>query len=247
MAKKRIILALRGQIERALSLIFHKYHGTSSSRLLTDPQVQKLAVDEFHKLYYYSFDRTWNNTFWFGIPILKFPLDLWIYQETIYKIRPDIIIETGTAKGGSALFLASLCDLMNNGKIVTIDIKPDEKWPQHNRITYLTGSSTSDEVVKKVETIIGNNAKVMVILDSDHTMAHVLKELRIYGRFVSRGSYLIVEDTNVNGHPVDPDHGPGPMEAVKKFLDEDRNFVIDKEKEKFFLTFNPCGYLKRVS
>lgn len=237
MAKNKIILALRGQVERAFRL---------NSRLPIDPAIQKRAVDEFHKLYYYSLDRTWNNTFWFGIPILKCPLDLWIYQETIYKLRPDIIIETGTARGGSALFLASICDLMDNGKILTIDIKRDEKWPQHGRITYLTGSSTSDEVVKKVETMIGNNDKVMVILDSDHVMPHVLNELKIYGRLVSKGSYMIVEDTNVNGHPVDPNHGPGPMEAVEKFLNEDKDFIIDKDKEKFFLTSNPCGYLKRV-
>jgi len=247
LAKNRIIAALRGQIERAASSIFYKYYVTLTSRLLTDPGIQKLAVDEFHKLYYYSLDRTWNNTFWFGVPVLKCPLDLWIYQETIYKLRPDVIIETGTAKGGSALFLASLCDLINNGKVVTIDIKRDEKWPRHNRITYLTGSSVSEEIVRKVEAMISNDSKVMVILDSDHTMAHVLKELKIYGRLVSGGSYMIVEDTDVNGHPVDPDHGPGPMEAVKKFLDEDRNFVIDKEKEKFFLTSNPCGFLKRVA
>ncbi|MBN2453575.1 MAG: cephalosporin hydroxylase [Candidatus Omnitrophica bacterium] len=199
-----------------------------------------------HKLYYSVPARTWDNTFWFGIPILKCPLDMWIYQETIYSLRPDLIIETGTARGGSALFMAHLCDILNHGKIVTVDIKREEGRPRHGKITYLTGSSTSDEVVKEIGSMIGRDDKVFVILDSDHTMGHVLKELHIYKKFVSMGSYMIVEDSNVNGHPVAPGHGPGPMEAIKKFLSEDKSFIIDKEKEKFFLTFNPRGYLKRV-
>ena len=181
------------------------------------------------------------------MPLLKCPLDLWIYQEIVFELKPDVIIECGTAKGGTALFLASLCDLVNNGKIITIDIKSDRDRPRHERITYLVGSSISEEVVKKVKTMIGENDKIMVILDSDHTMGHVLSELRIYGKLVSKGSYMIVEDTNVNGHPVDPDHGPGPMEAVERFLSEDKDFILDKGKEKFFLTFNPNGYLKRVA
>lgn len=86
----------------------------------------------------------------------------------------------------------------------------------------------------------------MVILDSDHKKVHVLNELKIYSKFVSKGSYLIVEDSNINGHPVLPNFGLSPMEAIKDFLKENKNFIIDKTKEKFFLTFNPNGYLKRI-
>jgi cephalosporin hydroxylase len=203
-------------------------------------------VNLFHILYYHSYERTWGNTFWLGIPVQKCPLDLWIYQEILYELKPDIIIECGTADGGSALFLASICDILNNGRIITIDIEEKENRPQHERITYLTGSSTSAEIVKQIQKFINKKDKVMVILDSDHSKEHVLNELKIYSNLVTTGSYLIVEDTNVNGHPAFPGHGPGPMEAVEEFLKANNDFIIDKNKEKFYLTFNPKGYLQKI-
>jgi len=117
--------------------------------------------------------------------------------------------------------------------------------PEHDRITYLTGSSTSGEVVSELERVVAGSERVLVILDSDHSRDHVLDELRIYSRFVTPGSYLIVEDTNVNGHPVYPYHGPGPKEAVDAFLAETSEFATDLDCEKFYLTFNPSGYLKK--
>lgn len=217
-------------------------------RKLIYSKLEKSIVDQFHELYYDSrvFGKTWGNTFWLGIPTLKCPLDLWIYQEIIFEVKPDVIIECGTAAGGSALFLASMCDLVGNGRVITIDIEDIKGRPEHKRIKYLLGSSTSKEIVEKVKNLIKDEIKVMVILDSDHHEEHVLNELRIYSNFVTKGSYLIVEDTNINGHPVAPDFGPGPMEAVKKFLRENKSFVIDETKEKFYLTFNPKGYLKRI-
>ena len=205
-------------------------------------------VTNFHQLYYDSGHQkgTWQNTYWFGIQILKCPLDLWIYQEIIFSQRPDIIVECGTMLGGSALYLGSICDLVRCGRVITIDIQLRAGRPQHDRITYVTGSSTDDTVVEKVETMIGKEDKVMVILDSDHSEKHVARELEIYSQLVRPGCYLIVEDTNVNGHPVFPEHGPGPMEAVEKFLQARQDFVVDREMEKFYLTFSPKGYLKRV-
>jgi cephalosporin hydroxylase len=204
-------------------------------------------IDHFHKLYYASENETWKNTFWLGIQTQKCPLDLWIYQEIIFEIKPDAIIECGTYGGGSALFLASICDLLGHGEIITIDIRSMEGRHEHVRITYLIGSSTSQEIVEKVQAFLKNKKRVIIILDSDHNKEHVLKELKIYSPFVSKGSYLIVEDTNINGHPVEPNFGPGPMEAVKEFLEGNKNFVIDKSKEKFYMTFSPNGFLKRVS
>jgi cephalosporin hydroxylase len=203
------------------------------------------VVREFHRLYYNSGSRTWSNTFWLGTPAQKCPLDLWIYQELLHELQPAVIVETGTASGGSALFLASICDLLGHGRIVSVDVATQPRRPTHERITYLTGSSTAPEIVKQVEEFVGDRAPVLVILDSDHARDHVLEELRLYAPLVSPGSYLIVEDTNVNGHPVSRDFGPGPMEAVAEFLRRSEEFSVDRGREKFFLTFNPNGFLRR--
>ena len=202
-----------------------------------------LPVDDFHKLYYNSPDRTWQNTFWMGISAQKCPLDLWVYQEILWEIRPDLILECGTAQGGSALFLASICDLLGRGKVISIDIEDRKDRPLHQRIEYWLGSSIQEEIMARVKAEAANKEKVMIILDSDHSKEHVLRELHLYSPYVSRGSYLIVEDTNINGHPVLPEFGPGPMEAVAEFLEGNPGFVIDEGKEKFFMTFNPRGFL----
>ena len=142
--------------------------------------------------------------------------------------------------------MASVLDALGRGRIVTVDIQEFEGRPEHDRIHYLLGSSTAAETLARVHEAIGEDDTVMVVLDSDHSATHVLEELRLYGPLVSRGSYLVVEDTNVNGHPVSPDFGPGPMEAVDAFLAEDDSFAIDRDREKFLLTFNPRGFLRKV-
>jgi len=184
-----------------------------------------------------------------GIPIQKCPLDLWIYQDILCEVLPDVIIETGSMFGGSALYLAHICDILNHGKVVSVDITDSFsdgtliERPKHDRITYITGSSVSQLVLDQLKTYDG---KILVTLDSDHSKDHVLQELNLYAPFVSIGSYLIVEDTNVNGHPVCCDHGPGPFEAVTEFLVNNKNFQIDISREKFMMTQNPSGYLKRI-
>jgi cephalosporin hydroxylase len=200
-------------------------------------------TDAFHRLYYDT--AVWKDTYWLGVRTQKCPLDLWIYQELLFEQRPDLILETGTAHGGSALFLASVCDLLGRGEIVTVDVSPIEGRPAHNRITYLTGSSTAPDVVTELERLAEGRECVLVILDSDHSRDHVLDELHIYSRFVRPGGYLVVEDTNVNGHPVYEEHGPGPMEAVNAFLAGTDEFEVDTAREKFFLTFNPGGFLRK--
>jgi cephalosporin hydroxylase len=142
--------------------------------------------------------------------------------------------------------MASLFDLLGSGRVITVDLEPQPNLPTHPRITYVSGlSSTAPEAISKVKASIGDGAVVMVILDSDHSRNHVLDELRIYGPMVTPGQYLIVEDTNVNGHPVLPEFGPGPMEALDAYLKESDLFEIDSNREKFYMTFNPRGYLKR--
>lgn len=211
------------------------------------PNVEHV-VSEFHKLYYNSQAQggTWANTFWHGVRTAKCPLDLWIYQEIIYEVQPDYIVEAGTAWGGSAYFLASICDLLKHGQVITIDIENIPGRPSHDRITYITGSSTDRRIIDQVKSLTGPGSKVMVILDSDHTKEHVLQEMNIYSELVSVGSYLIVEDGNINGHPVLPEYGPGPAEALSDFLATSDEFMIDYSRQKFYLTFNPGGYLRKT-
>lgn len=209
-------------------------------------RTQDLAT-AFHKAYFDArdYNLTWRSTYWMGHAILKNPLDLWLYQELLHRIRPAVIVETGTAFGGSAHFLASMCDILGHGRVITVDLTPQPNLPAHDRITYVSGSSTSDEVFTRVTDLVGNDGPVMVFLDSDHAQPHVQKELELYHRLVTVGSYLVVEDTNLNGHPVIPDHGPGPWEACEEFVTRHPEFTHDPEMDKFLFSFNPKGYLKR--
>jgi cephalosporin hydroxylase len=204
------------------------------------------VVRRFHELYYEAADRggTWRATTWMGVSVAKCPLDLWAYQEILFEVRPELIVECGTYRGGSALYFAHLCDLLGRGRVLTIDIEP---WPlpRHPRLTRLLRSSTAPEAAAEVRRQAAGKAPVLVVLDSDHRAEHVLAEMRLYGPLVTPGSYLVVEDTNVNGHPVLPDFGPGPHEAVETFLRECPDFEADHTREKFLLTFNPGGFLRR--
>ena len=205
-------------------------------------------IERFVDFYYHlghNKQGTWDRTWWMGVKTEKAPTDMWIYQELLYRIRPQLIIETGTRHGGSALFLAHMCDLLGTGEVVTVDIVTPENPPRHPRITYLTGSSTSPEIADEVRRRAAGKSPVFVILDSDHSMKHVLDEIHIYGPLVTPGSYMIVEDTNVNGHPVWREHGPGPFEALQQFFSQEQEFEIDRECERHLLTMHPFGFLRK--
>lgn len=215
-------------------------------RLIRREPLRSMITRRFSQLCYYEGQTggTWNDTFYLGVRLLKCPTDLWTYQEIIHATRPELIVETGTAYGGSALYLAHLCAATGTGRVVTVDIDPKPDRPAHERITYLSGSSTSTVIVERIRRE-AEGKRVMVILDSDHRRAHVLEEMQLYSPLVTPGCYLIVEDTNINGHPVLPEHGPGPVEAVREFLKSAPHFKVDRSREKFLLTFNPSGYLLR--
>jgi cephalosporin hydroxylase len=213
-------------------------------RIYRSKKLNSQVIDEFHTLYYDS--AVHKNTMWLGVEVWKLPQDLWVYQELIYELKPDLIIETGTAYGGSAYYMASIMDLINHGEILTIDIEEKKNRPAHKRITYLTASSTDEKTIEKIKKSTENKKTVLVILDSDHTEKHVTKEIGLYNRFVTKESYLIVEDSNINGHPVWPEYGPGPMESIMKFIGKNKDFKIDESKEKFFMTWNPKGFLKKI-
>jgi len=210
---------------------------------------EKGIVDAFHRLYYDGPEgqgRVHHRTTWMGTPCLKCPMDLWAYQEILAEARPDLVVETGTHLGGSALFLAHMLDLLGKGELVTVDILERPDRPRHPRIRYVTGSSGDANVVASLFAGRPAEEKRLVILDSDHAKEHVAKELALFAPHVSVGSYLVVEDSNVNGHPVLPNYGPGPWEAVTEFLAANRAYVRDPSREKFLMTFNPGGYLKRI-
>ncbi len=208
-------------------------------------------IDTFGKLYYDKWAHgeglSTIQVSWLGYETLKCPLDLWIYQELIVRDKPDYIVELGTRFGGSALFMGTVCDLIGHGMVVTVDsdytVAPMR--PLHRRVVYLEGSTVDPRTVQQVESLVSAGSRVLLILDSDHRCNHVLQEMRLYQHMVQPGGYMIVEDTNINGHPTYPEYGPGPWEAVDAFLSEQDAFVVDKSCERFMLTMNPRGYLRR--
>lgn len=232
--------------------VWTAYNLGQDSREFSEPVLtadERATVDAFHRIYYgkEGAQPTVRTYFlsWLGYEMFKCPLDLWVYQEIIAKQKPDLIVETGTYRGGSALFLATICDLMGHGRVVTVDIDSTlaDVRPKHPRITYLTGSSVDPDILLEIAGIAAE--RTLVILDSDHHRDHVLAELRAYSRFVQPGGYLVVEDTNINGHPAYDSFGPGPWEAVDAFLSEQADFFADRSCERFLMTMNPRGFLRR--
>jgi cephalosporin hydroxylase/glycosyltransferase involved in cell wall biosynthesis len=203
------------------------------------------VIDQFHTWFYRA--GCWKKTHWLGVPCLKCPFDLWVYQQILFDLRPALIVETGTYRGGTSLYLASLCDMLNFGEVVSVDISPRKVRPKHERLTYLNGSSTSEDVVKDItRRAQAASGPVLFVLDSDHSEAHVARELICYAPLVTPGSYLIVEDSNVNGHPVLPTYGAGPWEAVQRFVSEHPEFIHDESRVPFGVTFHPGAYLLRT-
>ncbi|HEY2433917.1 MAG TPA: CmcI family methyltransferase [Vicinamibacterales bacterium] len=184
---------------------------------------------------------------WLGQPILQNTLDLWTIQETIAALRPALIVETGTNRGGSSLFYAHLFDLMEtDGRIVTIDIARQHDL-RHPRITYLIGDSASPSIVASVRGMAeAARGPVLVILDSDHSAGHVASELEAYGPLVTPGSYMLVQDGSIDTQPYFKSSRPGPVPAIHEYLARHPEFGIDREKcDRFLVTHHPDGWLKR--
>lgn len=203
------------------------------------------VIDAYSHWAFEHWRDTFHGMYWMGVPILEYPVDMWEMQEVIYKTKPDVLIETGTYKGGSSLFFASLFDLIGKGRVITVDILEQPNRPTHPRITYLVGSSTSPGVLRQIEGMIKPGEHVMVFLDSDHHTRHVTKELNLYSPLVTLGDYLVVADTNpylqlADGTP------PGPGVAVASFLENDADFVQDMSHQKWGYSDFPGGWLKRV-
>lgn len=197
------------------------------------------TIRDFHRVFYAS-HQTHGFTFYEGVPILKNPLDLWVYQEILWDLEPTLLVETGTAYGGSALYYARQMDRKGIGDVVSIDVDPALHLPKHPRVHYVRGSSVGDEMVSAVRAMAATHPRVMVSLDSDHSMAHVLAELDAYAPLVTPGQFLVVEDTNINGRPVEVDWkgGPGPGPAVDAWLPRHPEFERCVMAERYLLNFH---------
>jgi cephalosporin hydroxylase len=195
-----------------------------------------------------------------GVPIIQLPADIMATQEVIWATKPDVIIETGVARGGSVLFMASMLELIGKGKVIGVDIdirahnrEGIEQSPMAKRIVLIDGSSIDPTVTAKVKAEIPTGASVMVVLDSDHSREHVLAELRAYGPLVSEGCFLVVADTLL-GH-IEPARAPRnrskilfkgdePLSALTQYLTETDRFEVDAINGKLILSSSPGGYLR---
>lgn len=195
----------------------------------------------------------WSHTWFDNMRIEKTPLDLWMVRQIFYEVRPEVVVETGTWRGGSALYWANTLESLGltGSRIVTVDLQnitanaaANPLWKKYVR--FLQGSSTDKKIVAEIAAITAGR-RTLVMLDSDHSMKHVLDELHAYAPMVSSGSYLIVEDTHLDGVPTNPQFGPGPAAAVKAFLVEPagRDFFVDEDREAMIITFNPGGWLRK--
>lgn len=202
---------------------------------------------------------TYNFT-WLGLPIIQFPQDILAMQEIVYNLKPDLIIETGIAHGGSLVFYASMLELLGHGEVLGIDIdirehnrKAIQEHRLFKRIHMIQGSSTDAQTIKQVEKHAQGKNKILVALDSNHTHEHVLQELQLYSPFVSSESYLVVFDTSIedlpeNMYPNRPwNKSNNPKTAVWEFLKTNDRFIIDKTfNEKLVISANIDGYLKCI-
>jgi cephalosporin hydroxylase len=252
------IIALHAALTHAPTARFDREEETARARqgyqyllakrnLIVPPDKQNEMMKLFHEV------PVWQHMFFHNVQIEKNPLDLWMMQQIIYETRPDLIIETGTWRGGSALYWAHTLNGigLENSRVLTVDIQDvtheasaHPLWKKY--VTFFLGSSTDPAIVSKIAAQ-AQGKKVLVTLDSDHTMGHVLNELHAYAPLVTSGSYLVVEDTHMDGVPTAPEFGPGPLAAVRKFLEEggDKQFTQDLTKEAYIMTFNPGGWLLR--
>tara|TARA_B100000787_G_scaffold170108_1_gene164057 strand:- start:1353 stop:2102 length:750 start_codon:yes stop_codon:yes gene_type:complete len=235
---------------------FQILNDIAATKMAKDKNINKGAVKIFveaDKKYRWLHQNTWMDE-----PILNIPQDIMATQEIIYKSRPEYIIETGVAWGGSTLFLASMLKIFGGKKVIGVDtFLPDNvkravtKDPKLNRyIRLIKGSSIEIDTINKIKKITNNSKKILVILDSNHTHDHVLKELELYSKFVKKNNYIICGDTIVEfipeqkHRPREWGRGNNPFTAMKKFLKKNKRFTIDKKiSNKLLFTNHPSGYL----
>jgi len=238
---------------------FYNERAADIKRLSKDKLLKEKSLDWMIHAdkYLYNYNFTW-----LGRPIIKYPNDIVAIQELIWKVKPDLIIETGIAHGGSLILSASIMAMLGKGKVVGIDIDIKahnrteiERHPLYKYIEMFEGSSTDERIVQKVIKLSHNFSTIMVILDSLHTHEHVLKELELYSGLVTKGSYLIAPDTFIEYFPPGyypkkgklVDVGNNPMTALNEFLENRNDYIIDHSFiDKLCITEGFNGYLKKI-
>ncbi len=192
-------------------------------------------------------NRIMTESAYFGIQTWKSPFDFWIYQEILHEVKPDVIVEIGNHAGGSTLALAHLCDCLGHGRVIGLDLSHSSVSAQvrnHARIMLLEGDACAS--IHRVLSLINPEEHVLVIEDSSHTFENTLCVLETYAPLIKPGGYFIVED-GICHHGLDGGPFPGPYEAVEAFISRNASFVIDRSREAFLITWNPKGYLRKVS
>lgn len=206
--------------------------------------------DRYHSWYYHK--GVWARTTWMGVSTQKSPADMWNYQEILATLKPSVVIEFGTAFGGSALFFASVMrQIGKRFRLLSVDVNGDrinQQLRDDPDTELLTMSSTDERVYERIARLRQDfPGPAFSILDSDHRESHVIQELKMLRGFLVSGDYVIVEDSNINGHPVNPNWGPGPFEAIEEYFRLfPGDYIHDNEREsKFGFTFAPNGFLIR--
>lgn len=237
---------------------FAEHVRAKSEALGRDRQVFDAAVDTLHAADKYDYFYLWS---WMGVPIIQLPADVMATQEVIWATKPDVIIETGVARGGSVLFMASMLELIGKGKVVGVDIDirahnrdSIERHTMAKRVVLIEGSSTDAGTIEKVRGEIATGASVMVVLDSNHSRDHVLAELRNYGPLVTEGCYLVVADTILGHFKAEQTprnrskvwlKGDEPLSALEAYVKETDRFEQDPVLNgKLILSSSPGGYLR---
>lgn len=239
---------------------FNRNSVMQSEALGRDKELFDRSLELVLELDRFDYSYLWT---WLGVPIIQMPADVMATQEVIWTTKPDIIIETGVARGGSVLFMASILELIGKGRVIgiDIDIRPHnrasiESHPMSKRVSLIEGPSDTSETLERVKALIPEGASVMVVLDSDHSRDHVLAELRTYGPLVTKGCYLVVADTLV-GY-VDEANAPRkrskvwfkgnePLSALNDYLKETDRFEVDPViNGKLVISSSPGGYLRCI-
>ena len=236
---------------------FEEHIRTQARRMAVDPEVQRLGMKALVASDVFDYTYFWK---WLGLPIIQMPDDVLALQEIIWETRPQVVIETGFARGGTAILYSSILSMIGEGLVVSVDIdirehnrRAVEEHRLGGRVRLVEGSSTAPDIVALVRGFIPDGSRVMVVLDSNHTHAHVLDELRAYGPLVTRDQFLIVSDTVVEDIPAQAhrprDWGPGnnPKTALDEYLRETDRFEFDPWfNSKVLITSSPGGYLRCV-